>query len=192
MSSSASVSSGSADASDDDDSDYSVVERDAEEFNDEEEEEGGNIRDIPEKIVPYLAARAYHIPGNTWWQDWYQFCIANNHEVFGIFLHYKHHPVDQFERLLVLLMSIGASLIVSNFFLLYFLWRDGLEQKTVNATLGDHMLAYEHYRVASFTVGALIVSMFNLSVWYIAACGCFEAGGRFQHLRGANTREIEV
>ena len=33
-----------------------------------------------------LAARAYHFPGNTWWQDWMQY-LSNTHTVLGLFFH---------------------------------------------------------------------------------------------------------
>ena len=33
-----------------------------------------------------LAARAYHFPGNSWWQDWMQY-LSNTHTVLGLFFH---------------------------------------------------------------------------------------------------------
>lgn len=171
-------------------SDYSYIENGSqntsrEEFNDEGEK---HIREIPEKIVPYLARRAYYIPGNNWFQDWFQYVMANNHPFFGLFCHYKFHPVTLFERVMVFLMSVGASLIVSNTFLLYFLWKDGRDTNAIELIGGDDFvpeISYESFEIASLTLGAVIVTIFDFSIWYIAACGCCEAGGKLESLKKA-------
>lgn len=165
-------------------SDFSYTE-DLERGDDFNDEEIKDIREIPDKIVPYLVRRAFHIPGNSYFQDWYQYCIANNHPFFGLFCHYKFHPVTQLERVIVFLASICASLVVSNTFLLYFLWKDGLNANEIFITQGDDIIpaiSYESYELASLTLGAILVTIFDLTIWYIAACGCVEAGGKLEHL----------
>ena len=77
-------------------------------------------RDQAAAIVPILASRSYHIPGNTWWQDWIQY-FANNHPVFGLCFHHKLHPVGKCKRVIVLIGSIACGLVISNVLFLYFL-----------------------------------------------------------------------
>lgn len=171
-------------------SDYSYVESGGNhpkkrlEF-DDNDDGSKDIREMPEKIVPYLAGRACHIPGNTYSQDWFQYCFANNHPLFGLFCHYKYHPVSQFERLLVFLSSVAATLTVSHAFMLLFLWRDG-RQALEESVAGVPQINVARHEVATITVGALIVTLFDFSIWYIAACGCCEAGGKLQKLHKAS------
>lgn len=40
------------------------------------------------ELIPALAWRSYHLPGNSWCQDWMQY-YKNNHPVFGICCHHK-------------------------------------------------------------------------------------------------------
>jgi hypothetical protein len=146
-----------------------------------------------ELIAPYLAARAYHIPGNDWYQDWFQFVYANNHPIFGLCLHYKHHPVSNGMRIVVFLGTILAGLAIYNIFYLYFLWRDGMLQNTMIETgitigvNGDEYLTskkilVKKWKLYLWTLGSLINSIFNTSIWTLAACGIFAPGGKFAHL----------
>ena len=155
-------------------------------------------RDQAAAIVPILASRSYHIPGNTWRQDWVQY-FANNHPVFGLCFHHKLHPVGKCKRIIVLIGSIACGLVISNLLYLYFLsTSQGVDGEfisvdfRVNATVasqsvGISNLSFTNYQITLWTLGTFIHTMFDLSVWYMAACGCCQPGGSLEawgpHLR---------
>lgn len=146
----------------------------------EENEMDEEERKYLEAIVPCLANRAFHLPGNGWCQDWFQYVFANNHAFFSLFCAHKDHPVTKFERILVFLSSLVASLAISNGFYIVFLIKDdGYLQDTqlVGEDLVEDGVTYANYEVAVITLGALLHTLFDLTIWTLAACGCCEAGG---------------
>jgi len=146
-------------------------------------------REYAKLIVPYLAQRAYHIPGYTWRQDWIQY-ITNNHPVFGICCHHKLHPLNFRRRLVVLVGSIASGLAITNLVYLWFLLESesGIDSEFVsiglaaNLTLGEIEAQFEtvsltNYQAFLWTIGAALHSSFDLSVWYLSACACCLPGG---------------
>jgi hypothetical protein len=168
------------------------------EYNSRAEQRRREERDQAAAIVPILASRSYHIPGNTWRQDWIHY-FANNHPVLGLCFHHKLHPVGKCKRIIVLIGSIACGLVISNLLYLYFLSTDqGVSGEfisvdfRVNATVasqsvGISNLSFTNYQITLWTVGTFIHTMFDLSVWYLAACGCCQPGGSLEswgpHLR---------
>lgn len=134
-----------------------------------------------EEIVPYLASRSFHLPGNGWCRDWFQYVIANNHTFFSLFCAHKDHPVTNFERVLIFLASLTGSLVISNGFYIIFLIKDN--GHLVSTRLLQHSKVFKggvvcsNYEFAVMTIGALMHSLFNYTIWQVAACGCCEAGG---------------
>lgn len=68
-----------------------------------------------------LSIRSYHLPSNTWSQDYIMY-IKNNHLVFGLCCHHRLHPVTFKHRLILLLGSLAFGLTVTNAVYLYFLY----------------------------------------------------------------------
>mmetsp|Transcript_4122 Transcript_4122/g.5916 ORF Transcript_4122/g.5916 Transcript_4122/m.5916 type:complete len:407 (+) Transcript_4122:51-1271(+) len=147
-------------------------------------------------VVPALAARAFHLPGNTWTQDWRQY-ILNNHPVLGLCCHHKLHPLTCCQRILVLIGSISCGLFVSNSIYLYFLTTAGSIDDNffavsldANVTVqedidvsGTNEIVLTNYQMALWTVGTTIHSVFDVSIWFIAACGCCQTGGACEFLK---------
>jgi len=143
-------------------------------------------------IVPLLAMRAYHLPGNNWCQDWIQF-MRNNHPFFGICCHHPLHPLRLGQRIICLIGSIAFGLAATNSVYLYYtyhnkdmnevLFRIYLES---NSTLSDDDISsvrsweVTHGMVALWTFGGLMHSVFDLTIWYVSACSCFLTGGMLQ------------
>jgi hypothetical protein len=75
------------------------------------------------RTIPALALRAYHLPGNSWCDDWVQY-FANNHPLFGICCHHRLHPVTAKWRLIHLVGSIVFGLAVTNIIWLWFIVND--------------------------------------------------------------------
>jgi hypothetical protein len=146
-------------------------------------------------IIPYLAVGAYHLPGNTWYQDWYQF-FANNHLIFGLFFHHKLHPISKWKRIAVLIGSIACGLIIANLLYLYFLRSDlGIESEVISVdiqlnttwvpkSMGISKVKFTYYQATLWTLGASIHSLFDLSVWHLAACAFCRTGGSLECLKG--------
>ncbi|KAL3943680.1 MAG: hypothetical protein SGBAC_002261 [Bacillariaceae sp.] len=138
---------------------------------------GNSYRSDPSSLVPLLAAQAYHIPGNTWFQDWRQF-MCNNHPLFGICLHDKLHPIKSCTRMIALIGSILFGLVMVNIFYLFYLWNPEFDQIVMSITLesGD-VYSLTTGMLLLWTLGCGIHASFNLCLWYIAACSCCRAGG---------------
>lgn len=134
----------------------------------------------PNFLVPLLAAQAYHIPGNSWGQDWRQF-FANNHPLFGICLHHKLHPIKSCTRIVALVGSIVFGLVLTNIFYLFYVWNPEFDQIVFSVTMdsGD-VWSLTTGMLLLWTLGGSIHAAFNLCVWYIAACSCCRAGGCFE------------
>ena len=128
-------------------------------------------------IVPLLAMQAYHLPGNTWCQDWRQY-MTNNHPVFGICCHHPLHPIGACTRIVALIGSVIFGLALTNFFYLFFLWNPEYNQDVITVLFGDD----QEYVLTTgmlllWTVGGSIHAFYNLVMWHIAACVCCRTGG---------------
>jgi hypothetical protein len=134
----------------------------------------------PNFFVPLLAAQAYHIPGNSWGQDWRQF-MANNHPLFGIFLHHKLHPIKSCTRIVALIGSIVFGLVLTNIFYLFYVWNPEFDQTVLSVNLDSgEIWTLTTGMLLLWTLGGGIHASFNLCLWYIAACSCCRAGGFFE------------
>ena len=77
-----------------------------------------------EIIIPLLARRSFHLPGNNWKEDWIQW-MGNNHVVFGTCFHHKLHPIEMWERYVLLVGSVSFALIATNVAYLWDKFDDG-------------------------------------------------------------------
>eukprot|EP00526_Cylindrotheca_closterium_P014186 CAMPEP_0113651538 /NCGR_PEP_ID=MMETSP0017_2-20120614/27479_1 /TAXON_ID=2856 /ORGANISM="Cylindrotheca closterium" /LENGTH=338 /DNA_ID=CAMNT_0000564231 /DNA_START=591 /DNA_END=1607 /DNA_ORIENTATION=- /assembly_acc=CAM_ASM_000147 len=138
---------------------------------------GSSYRSDPSYLIPLLAAQAYHIPGNSWFQDWRQF-MCNNHPLFGICLHHKLHPIKSCTRMIALIGTILFGLVMTNMFYLFYLSNPEFDQivMSVTADSGD-VYTLTTGMLLLWTLGGGIHASFNLCLWYIAACSCCRAGG---------------
>jgi hypothetical protein len=146
------------------------------------------------QIVPALANRNFHLPGNNYFKDWIQY-FCNNHPVLGICWAHPLHPITLCQRLIVLTGSICSGMIITNAVYLWFLnySEDGVDGEFVSVTLGggnftaanttayyvNHVSVTNH-QVFLWTVGGAMHSIFDLSVWYISACACCHVGGSLE------------
>lgn len=80
----------------------------------------------PDEIIPALAMRCYHLPRNSYCEDWMQY-FQNNHPLLGLFCHHKHHPIRLRLRLLHLTGSVVFGLAVTNIIWLFFYY-NGTDQ----------------------------------------------------------------
>jgi hypothetical protein len=148
----------------------------------------------PATLIPLLANQVYHLPGNGWWQDWWQY-MANNHPIFGICCRHKMHPLKTCTRVVALIGSLVFGLAITNVFYLLFLFNNNLDRPVATIMLSEEESeststddGSELAGVSSgytlttgmlllWTVGGGIHTAYNLLVWHVAACACCRPGG---------------
>jgi hypothetical protein len=153
------------------------------------------------ELVAALGLRSYHLPGNNWCQDWFQY-FANNHPIFGICCHYKRHPIGRRMRIINLFGSIVFGLCVTNMIWLWFLYSEEDANTTVvtislgglnwgadtnNATISvdvsdssnsindatnEQEIQITEGMVVLWTVGGGLHALFDNTIWYVTACVC--------------------
>jgi len=138
-------------------------------------------------IVPRLAKRAYHLPGNGWCRDWFQY-MMNNHPLLGICCHHRLHPLKIGQRTIIFIGSIASGLAITNIVFLWFSFdreqdmNDVLFQLTILPNSTAIHTSYQSVEVTRgtavlWTLGSMTHSIFDLSIWYISACSCCRPGG---------------
>eukprot|EP00531_Pseudo-nitzschia_arenysensis_P002416 CAMPEP_0116134758 /NCGR_PEP_ID=MMETSP0329-20121206/10821_1 /TAXON_ID=697910 /ORGANISM="Pseudo-nitzschia arenysensis, Strain B593" /LENGTH=299 /DNA_ID=CAMNT_0003629499 /DNA_START=80 /DNA_END=979 /DNA_ORIENTATION=+ len=156
-----------------------------------------DYRTQDEIIIPLLAQRSFHLPGNNKRQDWIQW-MKNNHIIFGTCLHHPLHPIETWERMIVLLGSISFAMVATNIGYIWD-WYDGDQIQfdpqevvyswDVNLNNDDD----DVYTTLNITYGTLILwtfgctfhSLFDFFVWNLSACSCCHPGGRFAKTESA-------
>lgn len=159
-----------------------------------------------DEVIPALALRSYHLPGNTWCEDWSQF-LLNNHPLWGICCHHRLHPVKSPFRIVNLLGSICFGLAVTN---LIWLWliaddRRDADQVVISIAVGDGgetqvnqtasatnttstslfpdgQIDITEGMVFLWTVGGGLHALFDNTIWYITACVCCLPGQKLECL----------
>lgn len=129
-----------------------------------------------------LAARAYHFPGNSWCEDWFQY-LSNTHTVLGLFFHHPLHPLKAQERLVILFGSIAIGLTISNITYLYFI-RNGFDVNEEVFTIGFHNFiglpdaVITKLMITLWTLGSFLHTIFDLGLWHMKACTLCRYGGQ--------------
>lgn len=167
-----------------------------------------SLKQHDEILIPLLAQRSFHLPGNSWREDWVQW-MRNNHIVFGLCFHHRLHPIETWERGIVLSASLSYSLVAAN---LGYVWdwdHYGAEEDAPGvAGFDTSAVAYRRSvpwagdddgRVLEITYGTLLLwtfgsalhSLFDIAVWRLSACACCHPGGRFAESRlAARCRDL--
>ena len=129
--------------------------------------------DYEATIIPLLARRSCHLPGNSWCDDWVQY-MRNNHLLFGICLHHRLHPLEWWERILAMMGSVSFGLVATMLAALYDVYYPDAM---------DHVLvAYDQYVITKgmlvlWSLGAICHSLFDFFMWRIMACAICHPGG---------------
>ena len=144
---------------------------------------------IERLLVPKLASRAYHLPGNDFGQDWKQY-VLNNHPVLGICFHHRLHPLKTGSRLIMLLGSFAFGIAITNAIYFYFIFT-GIDSNTeafalsISMKSGDEgdspsTISFSYGLVALLTVGSGSNALFDRFVWSLGACKICRPGGRLE------------
>ena len=161
---------------------------DSEEYDEEpEEEEEEDDEEERQTIASLLLVHAYHLPGNNWTQDLWQY-LTNNHPILGICLHHRYHPLSWKLRVASLIGSTLFGLALTNLVYLAFVFAandDTFDKEYMtletNATrtglykdLDDTVssLSVTNGNIVLWTVGALIHGLYDNTIWALATCQC--------------------
>jgi hypothetical protein len=145
--------------------------------------------------------RAYHLPGNSWSEDWFQY-FSNNHPLFGICCHHPLHPITFRMRIVNLFGSIVVGLAVTNIIWLWFIFSDEYDSNTTVLTISLGGINTDVYNTTSsgrsssqnsndqinitegmillWTVGGIFHAVFDVTVWFMTACVCCLPGQRLE------------
>ena len=140
-----------------------------------------------QNIASLLLMHAYHLPGNSWTQDLWQY-LTNNHPILGICLHHRLHPLSWKMRVAYLIGSILFGLALTNIVYLVFVFvseDDAFDKEYItletNATrtglykdFDDTVssLSVTNGNIVLWTVGALIHGLYDNTIWALATCQC--------------------
>jgi hypothetical protein len=99
-----------------------------------------------DELIPALAVRSCHVPGNTAWQDYKQHML-NNHPIIGICCHHKLHPIGTKMRLWNLFSSIMFGLTVTNCMWLWFFYHNGIANVNDQHSIDPSVVVFEFQQV---------------------------------------------
>ncbi|KAL7575851.1 hypothetical protein ACA910_003169 [Epithemia clementina (nom. ined.)] len=166
-----------------------------------------------DELMPALANRNYHLPGNGWCADWFQY-FCNTHPVFGICCYHRLHPVKFPMRLLQLVGSIVFGLLVTNLIWLFLVYDETLDadRAIVTVSIGGgtnetdwlDSLSDRHSSnvtedietttpttvqvtegmIFLWTVGGMIHAFHDNTIWFLTACVCCLPGRSMAALAG--------
>ena len=136
------------------------------------------------EIIPALANRSYHLPGNSYHEDIIQY-FRNNHPIIGIFCHHAQHPVQFRMRLLQLFSSIICGLTLTNGVWLWFYFSKsdqdepfltipfgGGNSETNDGTSNNNNFTVTYQMIYLWTIGGTLHAIYDNTIWYISACVC--------------------
>ena len=139
-----------------------------------------DLHRMENEIIPALANRSYHLPGNTYHEDVIQY-FRNNHPIIGIFGHHVQHPVQFRMRLLQLFSSIICGLTLTNGVWLWFYFSQSDQNAPfVTIPIGDSVtnnsesqnFTVTYQMIYLWTIGGTIHAIYDNTIWYISACVC--------------------
>jgi hypothetical protein len=139
-------------------------------------------------LISLLRRRSMHLPGNNWYQDWIQF-IRNNHPLLGICLHHPLHPLRIEQRIYILIASVSFGLLASNLVYLFFVFStEDFDDKVFRIYLevqgGDYQpLEISQGMIFLLATNGILHALFDVSLWHISACTCFQAREDFLGLQ---------
>jgi len=118
------------------------------------------------EVIQRLARRSFHIPGNSFWEDWWSF-LGNNHPILGFAFAHQNHPFGFQQRLINLAASLSFGLAATSIVVLWYYYH-GIDMNEVALTIFGIHLSRGHLMLLVFGSGLHVI--FDLSIWYIQAC----------------------
>jgi len=137
------------------------------------------LSDYDKMVIQKLAMRKFHIPGNSYWEDWSMW-FNNNHPFFCFCFADSRHPLGKRERVMNLLATVAFGLAATCGVVLWFHY----EERDFNATLVNlYGFDISIGMVVLFIFAGPVHVAFDLSMFFVQACPPCRTGGLFaKHL----------
>ena len=141
-----------------------------------------------ENLIRLLSIRSAHLPGLNWYQDWLQF-IKNNHPLFGLCFHHALHPLQLRHRIYIFIASISFGLLATNsVYLYYMLSAENFDEKIFRIFVQVQDGTFQPLEItkgmaALWVYNGIAHALFDLSLWHISACNCFNKRENFARLQ---------
>ena len=130
-------------------------------------------------IIQRLACRKFHIPGHTYWQD-YWFWFNNNHPFVCFCCADPRHPLGRRERILNLLSSLAFGLAATCLVVLWFHYEDGRDFNNQAVSIFGYYNVTDGMVVLFLFSGPLHV-LFDIGLFFLQACPPCRSGGYLEH-----------
>mmetsp|Transcript_4501 Transcript_4501/g.5210 ORF Transcript_4501/g.5210 Transcript_4501/m.5210 type:complete len:312 (+) Transcript_4501:24-959(+) len=125
-------------------------------------------------IIQRLTMKSFHLPGNSYWQDWFQF-VRNNHLVLGFCMADPLHPFSLKERVLNLLASLAFGLAATSIVALWYYYnKEDMNQVILPLPFG---YGISHGMFTTGFFGGFVNVLWDFSIWFLQACPCVQPGG---------------
>jgi hypothetical protein len=134
-----------------------------------------DLKDSEKLIIQRLAMKSFHLPGNSYWEDWKQF-VCNNHIILAFFLSHPLHPFTRKERVLNLVASLAFGLTATSSIFLWYYY-NGKDMHQPFFTLFGHTVEHGMFTTAIF--GGICNVLWDFAIWFLQACPPCQPGGFF-------------
>eukprot|EP00545_Synedropsis_sp_CCMP1620_P001019 CAMPEP_0119005200 /NCGR_PEP_ID=MMETSP1176-20130426/1580_1 /TAXON_ID=265551 /ORGANISM="Synedropsis recta cf, Strain CCMP1620" /LENGTH=312 /DNA_ID=CAMNT_0006956977 /DNA_START=112 /DNA_END=1050 /DNA_ORIENTATION=- len=131
------------------------------------------LSDADKLIIQRLAMKAFHIPGNSYWEDWVMF-VRNNHILLSFFLSHPLHPFGRKERALNLVASLSFGLAATSSVTLWYYYNDKAMNETVISLFGA--INISHGMITTAIFGGLCNVFFDFFIWFLQVCPLCQPG----------------
>mmetsp|Transcript_18970 Transcript_18970/g.28126 ORF Transcript_18970/g.28126 Transcript_18970/m.28126 type:complete len:320 (-) Transcript_18970:7-966(-) len=125
-------------------------------------------------IVQRLAMKSFHLPGNSYWEDWFQF-VRNNHLILAFWMADPLHPFSLKERVLNLLASLAFGLAATSSVALWYFYNEkDMSEIIVPLPFG---FGISHGMFTTGFFGGFVNVLWDFSIWFLQACPPCQPGG---------------
>lgn len=131
------------------------------------------LTDEEKLIIQRLSMKAFHIPGNSYWEDWLMF-VKNNHIILSFFFSHPLHPFGRKERTLNLVASLAFGLAAVSSVKLWYFYNEKAMNDTVVSLFG--LFNVTHGMITTAFFGSLCNVFFDFFIWFLQVCPLCQPG----------------
>ena len=187
-------------------------EKNSPEFDDGDgEDDEEHVKTEHERLVEALGRGDFHLPGNTYKEDWLQY-FANNHPLLAPFCQNPAHPISKCMRFVGLVGSVLIGLAITNVVWLFFEYNKEEEvfasvsaggvqvdnetkvniigdEDSVAAKIADETTGQEVTTalIVLMTAGGAVHAIYDNLIWYATSCACSRRWEWMKEYKNAGT-----
>jgi hypothetical protein len=142
------------------------------------------LSDDDKLIIQRLSMKSFHLPGNSYWEDWHMF-VQNNHIILSFFLAHPLHPFGRKERLLNLVASLSFGLAATSSVVLWYYYNQKAMNENIFTLFG--VLKISHGMITTAVFGGLCNVFFDFFIWFLQVCPLCQPGSPLAERLSDNT-----